>query len=93
MIRNNIAKSWGKYAWYYLHFLALNYNNEYKKNYINLIRFFYKNIPCIICKNNFGIKLRKYPLDKYLNNKEDFFKWTVLIHNDINKKNIEKYII
>tara|TARA_B100001989_G_C24392063_1_gene389748 strand:- start:4 stop:537 length:534 start_codon:yes stop_codon:yes gene_type:complete len=90
MLLKKIAQSWGSYAWYYLHYLALNYNPELKKNYINLIRNFHKTIPCIICKNNFGIKLKKFPINNYLKNKEDFFKWTVLIHNDINKKTYKK---
>jgi hypothetical protein len=90
MIIKKIAQSWGPSTWYYLHYLALNYNPELKQNYINLIKFLYKNIPCIICKNNFGIKLRRFPINKYINNKQDFFRWTVLLHNDVNKKKYKK---
>lgn len=90
MINNKIAKSWGSYAWYFLHYLSLNYNIEEKQKYIKFINYFCNTIPCIICKNNFKNKLRIYPIKKYLENKEDFFKWTVLLHNDVNKKSYSK---
>ena len=90
MYQRNIAKSWGSYAWYFLHFLALNYNNELKKDYIKFINHFQSTIPCIICKNNFINKLRTYPIKKYLVNKEKFFEWTVLLHNDVNRRTQRK---
>ena len=90
MIIKNIAKSWGPCTWYYLHYLALNYNPKLKQNYISLIKFFHKSIPCIICKNNFTNKLKRFPINQFINNKEDFFKWTILIHNDINRRNYKR---
>ena len=57
MIIKNIAKSWGPCTWYYLHYLALNYNPKLKQNYISLIK---------------------------------FFKWTIIIHNDINRRNYKR---
>ena len=32
----------------------------------------------------------EFPIDKYVNNQENFFRWTVLLHNDINKKKYKK---
>ena len=90
MIIKNIAKSWGPCTWYYLHYLALNYNPKLKQNYISLIKFFQKSIPCIICKNNFANKLKRFPINQFIDNKEDFFKWTVLVHNDVNRRNYKK---
>jgi hypothetical protein len=85
-----IAKSWGNYAWYFLHYTSLNYNEELKENYIRFINYFKDNIPCIICKNNFNNKLKLYPIKNYFKNNDSFFEWTVLLHNEVNKKTFRK---
>jgi len=91
MLHNQkIAKSWGSFAWYFLHFSSLKYNKNLNKDYKKFIHLFYQNIPCIICKNNFRVKLRKYPLHNYLDNNDKLFKWTVLLHNDVNKHTYRK---
>ena len=90
MYEKKIAKSWGSFAWYFLHYLSLEYDNNKKDNYIKFINYFKNTIPCIICKNNFVYKLKLYPLNNYLDNKDKFFEWTVLLHNDVNKRNYGK---
>lgn len=90
MFEKKIARTWGSYAWYILHYLALHYDINKKDNYIKFINYFQHTIPCIICKNNFRNKLKLYPINNYLNNKDKFFEWTILLHNDVNKKTYRK---
>jgi len=81
---------WGKYLWISIHFIAMEYPHEPslkdKQNY----RIFFDNlknvIPCKNCSDNYKDHLIKYPLtDHVLSSRMNLFKWTVDIHNEVNK--------
>lgn len=81
---------WGKYLWISIHFIAMEYphnpTDEDKKNY----RLFFEQlrlvIPCVTCANNYANHLTKYPLsDQVLKNRLNLFRWTVDMHNEVNK--------
>lgn len=42
-------------------------------------------IPCPICKEHYIAHLEKYPLTPHLDRRTDLFRWTVLLHNEVNK--------
>lgn len=93
---------WGSYMWFTIHYVALGYPEKPseidKKNY----KEFYKNlqytIPCQKCKEHY---IQMLTLDNNLilkdsifDNKIKLFRWTVDIHNAVNKrlnKKILKY--
>ena len=43
-------------------------------------------IPCDSCNENLPLELKKNPIDNHLGNSEDLFKWSVAIHNSVNRR-------
>lgn len=81
---------WGKYFWTTLHFISLGYpnnpsiqnKNEYKYFYENI----YKFIPCSTCSDHCRTHLLEIPITHIiLENEKSLFKWTVDLHNLVNK--------
>ena len=88
---------WGKHMWASIHFVALGYpdtpNENDKKNYHTFYSNLQNILPCKKCREHLKENLRKNPLySKFLDNKDELFKWTVELHNivnkDLNKKEI-----
>lgn len=86
---------WGKHFWYTIHFIALDYpenpNSEDKRDFQTFFENLHKVIPCYKCSVNYVKHLKERPLEMSdLENNETLFKWTVDIHNivnrDLNKK-------
>jgi hypothetical protein len=82
-------ETWGPFFWHTIHIVALGYStnpsyNEKKsaKEFFESLRFL---IPCPICKDHYNAHLEKYPLTPHLDKRSDLFKWTVLLHNEVNK--------
>ena len=80
---------WGPHAWFFLHSIGMNYpenpSQEVKDKHYD---FFYNLqfvIPCEICKKNYKTHFYKFPLKNNLNSREEFEKWLILIHNEVNK--------
>jgi hypothetical protein len=80
---------WGKHIWYSFHIIALNYpqnsTNIDKMNYKNFYLNFGNVLPCDKCKINYQKHIKNIPIDNYLNNNIDLFKWTIEVHNNVNK--------
>lgn len=81
---------WGKYFWTTLHLVALGYDDkptlEMRKNYEDFFLNFYKVIPCKKCAINYKRHLSELPIYPYLDSKQNLFKWTVLLHNIVNRE-------
>ena len=83
-------KLWGPNGWEFMHYVALAYpdnpTEKDKKDYF----IFYTNLqnilPCPRCRNNYKENLKQFPLEQALMNSESLFKWTVDIHNEVNKE-------
>lgn len=81
---------WGRYFWYCIHLTALGYSNNptpdqkmvYKQFYLTLG----KVLPCSKCSNNYARHMEHIPIDFFLGNQNDLFKWTVHLHNIVNKE-------
>jgi hypothetical protein len=80
---------WGKEAWRFIHFVALSYpeapTEEDKINYYKFFESLQKVLPCPTCAYNFEKKMKEYPPN--LENKKSLFRWTVDVHNSVNKEN------
>lgn len=64
---------------------------EDKNNYKQFFILFSKLIPCPLCAKHFQDNLIKYPLDdEVMSSKENLIKWTIIMHNQVNKKNNKK---
>ena len=81
---------WGKYLWMSIHFISLGYphnpSSEDKHQYKSFFEDLYQILPCSICANNYEKHLNEIPItDKVLQNRKTLFKWTVDMHNLVNK--------
>jgi len=89
-----VKYSWGKPLWISIHNIALSFPENptphdrmvYKEFYIGLGNV----IPCKICAGNYKEHLKEIPIDQFLYNRIDLFRWTVDIHNIVNKQNGKK---
>ena len=81
---------WGPKFWFFLHTITLSYpkypNSITKKKYYELIQNFPLWIPVEEISKDFRVLLDTYPIQPYLDKKEDFIKWGWFIHNKINEK-------
>lgn len=84
---------WGPHYWHFLHTIALTYPNHpnaiTKKKYYEFINSLPLFIPIETMSSDFSKLLNLYPVQPYLDNRENFVKWVWFIHNKINEK-IEK---
>ena len=87
-------KTWGPGTWHLLHVIGLVYPNipteEEKQNNLNFLKAFSEVIPCPFCKMHFKNILNNYP--PKLDTRMDYFKWTIDVHNIVNKINGKKEI-
>lgn len=76
--------------WHVIHTLAATYDESKKKYFVSFITSLCNLLPCPMCRRHFIQTLKKYPLDKYLQNNKTLFLWSYLIHNDVNeRKNVK----
>lgn len=91
----NIA-SWGPSAWRYLHAMAFSYPAEPDDQTLNstyaFLHYFAKTIPCRKCRQHFTEMLSngeyavESPESPFLSCRYNFAKWTVDVHNVVNKR-------
>jgi hypothetical protein len=83
-------KVWGRYLWTSIHSIALGYPDEPSEKDKKDFRDFYTNlwkvIPCQRCSDNYQRHLTELPIDGFLGTNTDLFKWTVDLHNIVNKE-------
>ncbi len=81
---------WGANAWIFIHTIAYNYPKnptEEDKNYYKIFFTNLKNIlPCNECKTHYSKLITKFPIDNYLSSQKDLFKYTYLLHKNINNR-------
>lgn len=84
---------WGKYQWTSIHFSALGYPKKPSIETKNAFRMYFNEIlpeilPCEGCRKHLRHTLKnELPItDKDLQNKDTLFKWTVDLHNIVNKR-------
>ena len=82
---------WQRITWHLFHTVSLNYNDEYKQEYINFFESLKVIIPCRMCRNHYiqNISKENMEIDKNINN-ERIFNWTIDLHNSVNKMNHKK---
>ena len=82
---------WGRHLWFSLHFISLDFPEEPSTEDVRHFKSFYENlhqvIPCYKCSVNYIKHLNERPLElSDLKNNKTLFKWTVDIHNIVNKE-------
>jgi hypothetical protein len=79
---------WGPLFWHTLHIVALGYPKEPTYAQKRAAKEFYESlgilIPCPVCREHYQTHLQKIPITPHLDRREDLFKWTVHLHNEVN---------
>jgi hypothetical protein len=94
MVSPNI---WGPHAWKFIHYIILGYpnnpTNTDKENYKNFFNNLHLILPCNSCSINYKNHLIKLPLtNDILNDKNEFIKWGIDLHNIVNVMTNKKII-
>jgi hypothetical protein len=80
---------WGPHYWFFLHTLAYSYPetpNEFtKRKYYDLVQNMPLFLPNPEISRRFAQTLDKYPVTPYLDCRESFVRWTIYIHNYVNR--------
>ena len=79
---------WGPLFWHTIHIVALGYPNNPTYAQKRAAKEFYESlsqlIPCPVCREHYKKHLEKTPISPYLDRRDDLFKWTVQLHNEVN---------
>ena len=82
------SKVWGQYLWRLLHTITYSYPNKcsqkLKGKYIDIFYCLRNIIPCSICKIHYRKRLNEFPVERFLNNKDNFINWLIKLHNEVN---------
>ena len=81
--------TWGPFFWHNIHIVALGYPVDPSHGHKKAAKDFYESlkflIPCPICKDHYVAHLEKYPITPHLDRRADLFRWTLLLHNEVNQ--------
>lgn len=81
---------WGKYFWKTIHITALSYPSnptlEEKATYKSFYYILGDILPCKKCSINYKRHLEEIPIFQYLESKQELFKWTIMLHNIVNRE-------
>ena len=84
-----LPETWGPPMWLTIHIIALGYpvkpsygDKKAAKEFFESLQFL---IPCPQCREHYRSHLTKYHITPHLDRKEDLFKYTVMLHNEVNK--------
>jgi len=79
---------WGPLFWHTIHITALGYPQNPSYAQKRAAKEFYESlsflIPCPVCREHYQTHLQKMPLTPHLDTRQDLFKWTVELHNEVN---------
>ena len=82
-------ETWGPFFWHTIHITALGYPSNPSYAHKKAAKEFFESlkilIPCPICRDHYSEHFEKYPITPHLDRRTDLFKWTVLLHNEVNK--------
>jgi len=79
---------WGPIFWHTIHITAIGYPQSPSYAQKRAAKEFYESlaflIPCPVCREHYGTYLQKSPISPHLDTRDDLFKWTVQLHNEVN---------
>ena len=80
---------WGPFFWHTIHITALGYSNKPTYAQKKAAKEFFTSltvlIPCPVCREHYAKHVETYPITPHLDSRDDLFKWTVVLHNAVNK--------
>ena len=79
---------WGPLFWHTIHIVALGYPKSPSYAHKKAAKEFYESltflIPCPVCREHYTKHLVKTPISPHLDRRDDLFRWTVNLHNEVN---------
>jgi len=80
---------WGPFFWHTIHIVALGYPKNPTYTDKKCAKDFYESLafllPCAICREHYKEHLGKHPITTFLDSRTDLIKWTIEVHNSVNK--------
>jgi hypothetical protein len=81
-------ETWGPFFWHTIHIVALGYPSNPTLAHKKAAKEFFESlkllIPCPICRDHYVAHVEKFPITPHLDRRSDLFRWTVLLHNEVN---------
>jgi hypothetical protein len=81
--------TWGPSFWSTIHLLCLGapkvITDILKLQYIAFFNALPYILPCGSCAQHLKENYQKLPLENYLDSQESLFRWSVLLHNEVNR--------
>lgn len=80
---------WGPFFWHTMHIVALGYPKNPTYTDKKCAKEFYESLafllPCSICREHYKEYLQEKPISTFVDSRTDLIKWTIQIHNKVNK--------
>jgi len=80
---------WGPKLWFMIHTIALNFPNnptyQDKRSYEEFYNSLKYIIPCDKCRIHYTQRLKRMPIINHLDNSNTLFRYTIDLHNQVNK--------
>ena len=80
---------WGPFFWHTIHIVAMGYPKTPTYTDKKCAKEFYESLayllPCAVCREHYREHLSKHPITTFLDSRTDLIKWTIMIHNHVNK--------
>lgn len=80
--------AWGPLIWNSIHIIALAYpekptyaDKKAAKEFYEALQYL---LPCPMCRGHLKEHLIRHPITPHLDRRDDLFKWTVMLHNEVN---------
>ena len=85
---------WGPFFWHTIHLVAISYPKTPTYTDKKCAKEFYESLanllPCSICREHYKQHLTENPMTPFLDSRTDLIKWTITIHNKINRTHNKK---
>jgi len=92
--KNLSPEVWGPCGWIFLHSISYSYpedpSDSHKKQYSDFLYSLKNVLPCESCSKHYSDYISKYP--PLLNSRDDFTKWMIDLHNNVNMDNKKKVL-
>ena len=80
---------WGPFFWHTMHIVAIGYSKHPTYTDKKCAKEFFESlvflIPCSVCREHYKEHLTEKPITPFLDSRDDLLKWTIDIHNKVNK--------
>lgn len=82
--------AWGPPAWIFLHCITLTYPEKPTPEEKERYRIFFYSLgdvlPCKMCRQEYTIRMKKFPIEPFLDSKKTLTQWMIDFHNSVNKR-------